>query len=109
MRGAQCETCRLDDSDAVRKANTSVQVADSTLHRRLPSFNAACLSVTVPSTVGELGFSVTVPCTSLMPARSCSATAFIIGPRLARLKLFESICALSGCGPVTPEILLAVN
>ena len=32
----------------------------------------------------------------------------IIGLRLARLKLFESICALKGCGP-PPENLLAVN
>src|SRR6267154_4582897 len=43
-----------------------------------------------------------------MPARPYPADDGNVCARLARLKLFESICALSGLGPPT-ENLLAVN
>src|SRR5271163_1145074 len=40
-----------------------------------------------------------------MPATPYSDVPLIIGLRLARLKLFESICMLNGCAP-PPEYLL---
>src|SRR5277367_3537098 len=43
-----------------------------------------------------------------MPASPYRDAPLIIGLRLARLKLFESICMLKGCAP-PPENLLVVN